>query len=95
MTKLTNEELIERIENVEKQLSKIKSRNTKVELDKAWEGSKTRILFLLVFTYFLTLIVFWLISAPNPLFNAVILTIAYITSIQSLPIVKKWWLSNK
>lgn len=83
-----------RLTALEDELAAIKKRNKRVESDKAWETSLTRMAFLLVLTYLMTALVFWLIAAPSPLLNALIPTLGYFLSAQSLPIVKRWWLAR-
>ena len=40
-----------KLEDLEKEINQIKERNRKVEVDKAWETSKTRRGLLVLFTY--------------------------------------------
>lgn len=83
--------LTARINQLELALGRITERNRRVEADKAWETSYTRILFLLGLTYVMTSIVFRFIDAPAPLLNAFIPTLGFWLSVQSLPLVKRWW----
>jgi hypothetical protein len=89
---LNNEELRNHLNKLESEVNLIKQRNTGVERDKAWEVSKSRVFFLIAFTYLITSLVFWFISVPSPLLNALIPTIGYLLSTQSLPLLKRWWL---
>ncbi|HQH28681.1 MAG TPA: hypothetical protein PLP17_14905 [Oligoflexia bacterium] len=89
------DEMRRRLEALERQIEIIQSRNQRVEADKAWEVSGTRVLFLVLATYVVTAIVFFLIGVPNCLRNALIPTIGYFLSTQSLPLVRKWWLSTR
>ena len=82
---------MEDIESIKKEIDLIKERNKKVELDKAWETSMFRVGFIVVITYVITAIVFYFIGINNFLLNALIPTLGYYLSTQSLPFVKKFW----
>jgi len=73
-------------------LEEIEERNRKVEADKAWEISKTRRGIIAVLTYFIIVIVLYLIEAPRPWFNAIVPTLGFILSTLTLSYCKKWWL---
>ena len=79
------------IEELKKEIDLIKDRNQKVQLDKAWETSLFRVFFITGITYIVIAIVFYLIGVENFLVNALIPTIGYYLSTQSLPLIKKWW----
>jgi preprotein translocase subunit SecF len=79
---------------LETEIRQIKVRNTRVEADKAWETSLFRKVLISVFTYILTAIVFYLIGVNNFLQSALIPTIGYFLSVQSLPFIKKWWIEK-
>jgi len=51
---------------VASEIKSIKERNKRVELDKAWEVSKTRRLIVAVFTYVVLGIFLLIIEVPNP-----------------------------
>jgi len=88
-------ELSVRVESLEAEINRICERNARVEMDKAWEASGFRVVFLVGLTYFVTSVVFWLIAVPNPMLNALIPTTGYYLSTLSLPIVKKWWVNHR
>lgn len=77
--------------DIEKEINLIKERNKKVEADKAWETSLFRVIFISAITYITTAIVFYFIGVKNFLLSALIPTIGYYLSVQSLPFIKKWW----
>ena len=77
---------------IEKEIILIKERNLKVEADKAWETSFFRIVSISIITYFIASIAMYFIGVKNFLFNALIPTIGYLLSAQSLPFIKKWWI---
>jgi len=82
------------IEQLNKEIELIKERNKRVGADKAWETSKTRVLSILVMTYIITAIVFCIIGIRNFLLNALIPTVAFYLSTQSLPFIKKVWINK-
>ena len=85
---------MDQIQDLKKELEKIKARNKKVEADKAWETSWTRRLFLFLFTYIIIVIFFYMANLPDPFKNAVVPSLAFVISTMTLPIVKKWWLKK-
>lgn len=90
---LNNTLLIEeRLKLIEQSLEEVSARNHRVELEKAWETSPTRIIAIVLVTYFLMCLVFYLIGIANWGSNAVIPTLGYFLSTQSLPILKSWWI---
>jgi len=82
------------MENIEKEINLIKERNKRVEMDKAWETSAFRVIFISVITYITTAIVFYFIGVKNFLLSALIPTVGYYLSTQSLPFIKRWWIDK-
>lgn len=83
------------IEELKREIEKIKERNKKVEKDKAWETSWSRRIFIAVSTYVLILIFLLTIRADRPFFSAIIPAVAYLVSTTSLGIVKEEWLKRR
>jgi len=83
-----------RINELEKQVAAINERNRRVEAEKAWEVNFFRISLIAIITYFIAAFVLHLIGAKNSWLNALVPTVGYILSTQSLPFIKKWWISN-
>lgn len=81
----------EKIQKLEKEIATINERNLRVETDKAWEVSKFRIFSITIITYIIAALVLYFIGAKNFLLSALVPTVGFFLSIQSLPIVKKWW----
>lgn len=79
------------IEELEKRISEIEKRNSRVETDKAWETSWTRKILLAAFTYTSIALYFYIISIPNPLLNAVVPTIGFLLSTLTLPFFRQVW----
>lgn len=70
----------------------MKQRNLRVEADKAWETSTFRILSICVITYIIAAVVMYFIGVQNVFLNALIPTLGYFLSTQSLPAIKAWWI---
>ena len=77
---------------INKEIKKIKERNKRVEADKAWEISKTRILIISIMTYIVIAIFLWFVKVPRPWINAIIPTLGFILSTLTLSLFKKLWL---
>ncbi|HBI34201.1 MAG TPA: hypothetical protein DEA43_04660 [Candidatus Moranbacteria bacterium] len=83
------------MENIEKEIELIKERNKSVELDKAWEKSWTRRIFIAVITYIIALMWMRTIGESLVFLKACIPTGGYLLSTLSLPFIKKWWIDVK
>ena len=81
-----------RLQELEREIEKIKERNMRVEADKTWETSHTRRILLVIFTY--AAIGFYLqaINVPQPWLNAIVPAIAFMLSTLTLPFFKKLWM---
>ncbi len=84
----------ERLKKLEDEMSLVKERNQKVEMNKAWEISPIRTLFVVILTYVFASVALYAIGANNFLLGAIIPTLGYFLSTQSLPFIKKWWIKN-
>lgn len=82
------------IDELQKEIEKIKERNKKVELDKAWETSWIRRIFIAVSTYVLVFILLVSIGADKPFAAAIVPAVAYLISTAGLVILKEWWLGK-
>lgn len=81
----------ERLRAIEESLAQIKERNLRVESDKAWERSKTRIALICLVTYVIAAAVFYCLGSPKPYLDAFVPTVGFFLSAQSLPLAKKLW----
>jgi hypothetical protein len=82
------------IKKLEQEIGLIKQRNIRVEADKVWETSAFRIVSIMVITYIIASFVLYFIGANNFLLGALVPTVGYFLSTQSLPFIKRWW-TNK
>lgn len=81
--------------DINKEIRKILERNRRVEAEKAWEVSGFRISLISFLTYAMTAIVFYIIGVENFLLNALIPTLGFIISTQSLRPIKNWWINRR
>lgn len=82
------------IKEIKKELGAIRERNERVEGDKAWERSGFRVGSIMVVTYIIAAAALYSIGNSAPLLNALIPTIGYFLSTQSLPFIKRHWIAN-
>ena len=75
----------------EKEIKKIQERNKRVELDKAWETSKTRKISIAVLTYLVMVLVMYSLNMDNPFIGAIIPTLGFTLSTFSLDFIKAFW----
>ena len=75
----------------EKEIKKIQERNKKVELDKAWETSRTRKISVAVLTYLVMVLVMYSLGMDSPFIGAIIPTLGFTLSTFSLDFIKEFW----
>lgn len=84
----------DRIKTIEHELDTIKQRNKRVETDKAWEISGYRIGTICVITYLTAAVVLYVSGAQNFYLGAIVPAVGFFLSAQSLPVIKKWWMTK-
>ena len=77
--------------NIEEEIKKIQARNKRVELDKAWETSKTRKISVAILTYLVMVLVMYSLDMSNPFVGAIIPTLGFTLSTFSLDFIKEFW----
>ena len=82
------------IESLKQEIQLLKERNQKVELNKAWETILTRKVSIAILTYIVILIFFHVIKVEKPFINAIVPTLGFVLSTQSLPLIKKLWIKK-
>jgi hypothetical protein len=85
----------DRLELLESEIETIKERNARVEADKAWEGSYVRIGSISAITYVVAAAVLWMIGAERFWLSALVPTIGFFLSAQTLPAIKKSWIASR
>ena len=78
-----------------KSIEDILKRNARVELDKAWETSRTRRLVIAFITYLTAATFLKLIHNDAPLVNALVPVGGYLLSTLSLPLLKDLWMKYR
>jgi fatty acid desaturase len=81
-------------ETVEQELNLLKERNKRVEAEKAWETSRTRIGVIAVITYCVAVVLMFSLGNSTPFLAALMPTAGFFLSTQSLPMVKRWWINK-
>jgi preprotein translocase subunit SecF len=76
-------------------IEQILERNKRVELDKAWEKSLTRRVFIVCVTYLFACLWLYSINESKLFLKAVVPVVGYLLSTLSLPWLKEIWIKNK
>lgn len=79
----------------EQRLDAIELRNRQKEAEKAWEVSFFRRTVIAVMTYIVAVVTLLTIGSARPLLEALVPTLGYLLSLQSLPFIKKWWIERR
>jgi len=80
--------------DIEERIQKIEERNVRVEAEKAWETSAFRVGSIVALTYIIACGVLAAMDNENPFRNALIPAVGYFLSVQSLPFIKRSWISR-
>lgn len=76
-------------------MTKIEERNRRVEAEKAWEASYTRVLWIGLLTYAIASAALYVNGNEHPIRNALIPTLGFVLSVQSLPFLKRAWIQRR
>lgn len=83
------------LKDLEKEIENIKNRNARVELDKKWETSWTRKIFICILTYIVVIIYSYVISKFDNIFlSSLVPVIGFTLSTLSLKLIRKIWESK-
>ena len=82
------------LQQLEKEIEKIKDRNEKVESDKKWETSNSRRALIAIFTYAAIALYLQAIGIQNAFLHAIVPTIGFLLSVLTLPFFKEIWLKK-
>jgi len=80
------------IDEFRREIQDIKERNSRVEIDKAWETSWMRRALLILFTYLAIGVYLRAIQVNRPWLNAIVPAVAFLLSTLTMPFFKKVWL---
>ena len=82
--------------DLENEIAKIKERNKRVELDKAWETSWTRKICICILTYIVVVIYSYLINKNNNIWlSSLVPVIGFTLSTVSFNLVRTVWEKNR
>ena len=84
-------QLHQRVGMLETQMRLVIDRNSRVEINKAWETSKTRQISVSVATYFMMFFLFLVLGSTYPAVGACVPTAGFILSTLSLSFVRRFW----
>lgn len=84
--------LSERMERLQAEVEALKQRNFEKDRGKEYEGSYTRIFFLMMITYWTLFAYMYIIETNNPFLDAIVPTVGFNISTWKLPFVKEWWI---
>lgn len=80
------------LKDLEKEIERIKERNKKVELDKAWETSWTRKICICILTYIVVIMYSYVVrNYDNILLSSAVPVIGFTLSTLSLSYIRKAW----
>lgn len=84
------------MDKIKQEIEKIKKRNKRVELDKAWETSWTRRVCIMILTYIVVVIYSFVIKNVDNIFlSSLVPVIGFTLSTLSLKAVRKIWENNR
>lgn len=81
-------------ERIGETIERMLERNARVEADKAWECSYTRIASIALVTYVCVALVLYIIGVEQFYISAVVPVVGYLLSTLSLPFLKEWWMGR-
>lgn len=80
------------LEELEERVKKIETRNESVALNKSWEGSYTRRVLIIIFTYLAVALYLMFVVGINPWINAIVPATGFLLSTLTLHWFKKLWI---
>jgi hypothetical protein len=81
--------------SLEQDIFDLKTRNSRVEGEKAWEGSLARIASVSAITYVSAAALLYSIGAERILLSATMPVLGFLLSTLSLPPLKRWWIKRR
>jgi hypothetical protein len=85
----------DRIRLIEEEIRSLKERNLRVEADKAWEISAFRVISITVLIYIVAALFLLSIGNADFYLNGLVPPIGYVLSVQTLPMIKRWWIARR
>jgi uncharacterized membrane protein len=81
--------------DLESRVRAIEDRNSRVEIDKAWETSKTRRVIIAALVYVVIAIYLQVVVRISPWINAVVPTVAFMVSTLAFGFCKRVWIARR
>lgn len=81
-------------DDIRTELDAIKSRNQRVEMDKAWETSRFRVFSIALLTYAMMVLLMSVLQVEKPYLSALVPTAGFMLSTVSLRFAKRFWLEK-
>lgn len=81
--------------DLESRIKKLEARNSRVEADKAWEGSWTRKIAIMVLTYLVIVSYLQFVVHIDPWINAVVPVVGFFLSTLTVSALKQFWIKNR
>ncbi len=81
-------------EQLKEDIETIKKRNSRVEINKAWETSLFRKILILITTYIVTSSAMYTMGVPGFYVNSLIPTLGFFLSTLTFPYIKSWWIKK-
>lgn len=85
----------ETIEQLQKRIEALETRNKRVELDKAWETSTVRKVSIIIVTYLVVLGFLFIIKNDKPFINAIVPSLGFLLSTLAVNALKKRWIEKR
>jgi len=83
----------DQIKQLQQDIKEIRSRNARVEKDKAWETSGSRKIAISLLTYLVIVLFFYFANLPNPWINSIVPALGFVLSTLTLNFLKDWWIN--
>lgn len=82
------------VEELRKEIEKIKERNKRVEKEKTWETSLFRKVSIALVTYVFMVLLMSFLAIERPFLSAVVPAIGYLLSTLSISVIKNMWMNH-
>lgn len=95
MSGIPESDLSQQVADLRQRLELIEQRNTRVEAEKAWEGSRYRRLLIMAFTYLIVFAYNAAIGVEAPWLTAVVPTTGFLLSTLTFRWIKQHWIARR
>lgn len=81
--------------SLEDRIQLIEERNKRVEADKAWEGSWTRKVSIMLMTYLVVAAYLRFVVQIDPWINAIVPVLGFVLSTLTISLLKSYWINRR